>query len=209
MAGKVEHDGFVLGIDLGTTSVKAVLINTKSKLVHLCKSADTQAATVSDIGSQGNEQDPSRIITSLQHLISRFPREKLMQVVKIGISGQMHGVILWKKLHAWSKNQFGRFELEETSNLFTWQDGRCTPSFLQSLPKHNSHLKLATGQGCATIFWFAKNRPDFLQKYDRAGTIQDLLVSVLCDLEKTTMSVHNAASWGYYSSIEGKWNLEM
>ena len=57
-----------------------------------------------------------------------------------------------------------RFEVCKTSQLFTWQDGRCTPEFLSSLPTPQSHLKLASGLGCCTILWLLKNKKELLEK---------------------------------------------
>ena len=53
-----------------------------------------------------------------------------------------------------------KFEIhgDGVSSLYTWQDNRCDTDFIESLPQPDSHLKLATGYGCATIFWFLKNR---------------------------------------------------
>ena len=53
------------------------------------------------------------------------------------------------------------------SSLYTWQDGRCDPGFLASLPRPCSHLGLSTGYGCATMFWLLRNRPEYIQKFDR------------------------------------------
>jgi sedoheptulokinase len=47
----------------------------------------------------------------------------------------------------------------EVSPLFTWQDSRCDEDFLSTLPTPASNLRLATGYGCATIFWLQRNRP--------------------------------------------------
>lgn len=56
------------------------------------------------------------------------------------------------------------FEPEEVSHLVTWQDGRCSPAFLSSLPLPQSHISLATGFGCATIYWYLKQRYIVSQK---------------------------------------------
>jgi len=50
-------------------------------------------------------------------------------------------------------------DMGEVSPLFTWQDSRCDEDFLASLPDPASHLRLATGYGCATIFWLQRNKP--------------------------------------------------
>jgi sedoheptulokinase len=52
------------------------------------------------------------------------------------------------------------------------QDSRCTKEFLETLPKPDSHLNVHSGYGCATIFWFQRNKPEKLEQYDRAATIQ-------------------------------------
>ncbi|XP_013405429.1 sedoheptulokinase [Lingula anatina] len=201
---------YVLGLDLGTTTVKAAIVDCATNEVVAASSADTQASVSSrDNGPLANEQDPKKIITALQYMVSRLPRDKLSHVLKIGISGQMHGVMFWKRGKAWSKNPFGRFEVESTSNLTTWQDCRCTPEFLETLPRHDSHLRLSTGYGCATIFWYKKNHPELLDKYDCAGTIQDFFVATLCELSKPVMSTQNAASWGYFSTIANSWNTDI
>lgn len=164
---------------------------------------------LSDLGHLGSEQDVHKICTALQFCLSRLPKESLARVSKIGISGQMHGCVLWKHDQAWKQNHFGRYDVDAVSCLYTWQDARCGSSFLSTLPTPDSHLKLSTGQGCPTIFWLLKNRPDTLEQYDRAGTIQDLVVAMLCGLDKPIMSVQNAASWGYFNTVSATWNIEI
>lgn len=74
----------------------------------------------------------------------------------------MHGVTLWKdRIDSSSKEDVAfklEIEKENVSNLYTWQDGRCDTNFLQTLPQSESHLPVHTGYGCATLFWFARNR---------------------------------------------------
>ena len=65
-----------------------------------------------------------------------------------------------------NRNEYHMYDLQDkfeihgdgVSSLYTWQDNRCDTDFIESLPQPDSHLKLATGYGCATIFWFLKNR---------------------------------------------------
>ena len=200
---------FVLGIDIGTTSIKASLLDLSTGNLHKVISRQTKSSIRSDVGSLGNEQDVDKIIKALHVCVSNIVKTDLQRVVLVGISGQMHGVVLWKSDHGWSQNNAGRFSPDQVSQLYTWQDGRCTAEFLASLPSPQSHLKLATGHGCATIFWLCQNRKDTFNEYDCAGTIQDYVVAMLCSLSHPRMSVHNAASWGYYSTIERCWNKNM
>lgn len=151
----------------------------------------------------------SRIIDTLNQCIRLLPADKLQHVTGIGLSGQMHGVLFWKGKSGcdWSSRDF--FTARDASQLVTWQDGRCNNTFLSSLPKPDSHLSLATGFGCATIFWYLKHRPEFLEGFTAAGTIQDYVVSMLCGLEKCVMTPQNAASWGYFNTSSNQWNIDI
>ena len=84
--------------------------------------------------------------------------------------------------------------------------GRCDQDFINKLPMPMSHLRLATGYGCATIFWFLRNCPEYLNQFDCCGTIMDFVVAMITDNhdEKPVMSVHNAASWGYFDTVSNK-----
>ena len=208
MAGD-GNESYVLGIDLGTTTVKVALVEFHTKHVVQTKSRETHASVVSELGSAGNEQDVGKILTALQFCVSGLPKESLTRVVKIGVSGQMHGVMLWKSGRAWNRNSFGRLEVDVASQLFTWQDGRCKGEFLESIPQPRSHIKLATGLGCVTLLWLHRHQPAFVEGYDCAGTVQDFVVAVLCGLDKPVMSIQNAASWGYFDTIEKTWNVDM
>ncbi|XP_038231658.1 sedoheptulokinase isoform X3 [Dermochelys coriacea] len=153
----------VLGIDLGTTSVKAALVveTEQGHIVTQSCSRETQAQADSPaVGAQGMEQDVQRIIKALNECLAAFPQEQLQRVSRIGISGQMHGVMFWKTNQGckWTESGTGHtFQPGEVSHLITWQDGRCSSSFLSSLPQPQSHLSVATGFGCATIYWYLKN----------------------------------------------------
>ncbi|XP_046758625.1 sedoheptulokinase isoform X2 [Gallus gallus] len=154
----------MLGIDLGTTSVKAALVvgTERGQVVAESCSRETQAYTSSvEAGLQGMEQDSRRIIRALNECLAALPQQQLQRVSHIGISGQMHGIVFWKRDQGckWAEGGTGPiFEPEEVSHLVTWQDGRCSPAFLSSLPLPQSHISLATGFGCATIYWYLKQR---------------------------------------------------
>ncbi|XP_072326061.1 sedoheptulokinase isoform X5 [Scyliorhinus torazame] len=52
-------------------------------------------------------------------------------------------------------------------------------------------------------------RPQCLEFFNTAGTIHDYVVAVLCGLKKPLMSAQNAASWGYFNTRCGTWNLKI
>ncbi|XP_043910264.1 sedoheptulokinase [Protopterus annectens] len=211
MSSPTTSTRFILGIDLGTTSVKAVLLEAKSGTVAASYSRQTEADIQSDVEPRGKEQDVERIVNTLDKCVAALPRHLLQRVGRIGIAGQMHGVMFWKSGQGccWLEHEGNHiFQPRDVSHLITWEDGRCSSEFLASLPCPQSHLSLATGFGCATIFWYLKHRPEFLNSFDVSGTIQDYVVAMLCDLKRPLMSIQNAASWGYYNTESQSWNMD-
>ncbi|KAI4891799.1 hypothetical protein NFI96_014809, partial [Prochilodus magdalenae] len=203
---------YVLGMDLGTSSVKTVLFDSQSKIVTDRCTFPTNSDVNNKAVEHAKEQDPARIIAALDQCMAALPQEKLNKVVCIGVSGQMHGVVFWKSKTGckWSNSDAGhRFVPQDVSHLITWQDGRCSSDFFASLPKPESHLSVATGFGCASIFWYTRHRPEFLSEFSVAGTIQDYVVSMLCGSEGCVMTGQNAASWGYFNTTNNQWNVEI
>lgn len=43
-----------------------------------------------------NEQDVGKIITALDECLGNLPQQHLQRVCRIGVSGQMHGIMFWK-----------------------------------------------------------------------------------------------------------------
>ncbi|KAJ7997085.1 hypothetical protein DPEC_G00225260 [Dallia pectoralis] len=207
----VNMANYVLGIDIGTTSVKVVLLDISSRTVTHSFSTPTKADIVSE-EMHANEQLTGQIITTMNECIASLPKDKLKNVSRIGVSGQMHGVVFWKAQTGcdWiSGDNCQFFRTRDSSQLITWQDGRCHRDFLSALPKPESHLNVATGFGCATIFWYMRHRPGFLSNFTVAGTIHDYVVSMLCGLERCAMTVQNAASWGYFNTATNQWNIDI
>lgn len=208
----------VLGVDIGTTSVKVCIVETVTGEIVSKQNKDTQSNVPSDQGTGGNKQDVPKIISALNTCIAKLPKDLLKQIQKVGICGQMHGVMLWNNkdgVQAWERIEkegtLIRYDIfhERVSNLYTWQDSRCDSTFIASLPPSQSHLPTYSGYGVATLFWMVKNKPEKLKKYNCAGTIQDFVVAMLCNLKKPVMSVQNAASWGYFDCGDIKWNIEI
>ncbi|KAM9384952.1 sedoheptulokinase [Pholidichthys leucotaenia] len=197
---------FILGVDVGTTSVKAVLVETAFKAVAASHSLSTVSDVIDRHGIKAKEQDTGVIIDAVNRCVGLLPADKLQQVCRIGLAGQMHGVLFWKARSGCEWSTRDSFTAKDTSQLITWQDGRCSRDFLSSLPQPDSHLGVATGFGCATIFWYMKHRPEFLEDFTAAGTIQDYVVSMLCGLDGCVMTPQNAASWGFFNTSSNQWN---
>lgn len=74
---------YFLGIDIGTTSVKTCIINTKDHTVEAQHGKDTQSNIPSDTGPGGNKQDVSTIISAVNMCVSKLPKQLLQKVGKV------------------------------------------------------------------------------------------------------------------------------
>ena len=211
---------YLLGVDIGTSTVKTVLVN-KVNLRVDGEYSKSLGAHLTVLEENGYERDVHEIFTCLDHCLSSLNSAALQNVVSIGVCGQMHGCVLWKSGESFLNTDgslrklFGDSSSSSlSSTLITWQDGRCTPDFLSTLPKTHQPIQLSAGYGCATLAWLKQFRPDLLEKFDRAGTIMDLVVWALCghhleDGKQVIMSSQNAASWGFFDINKLMWETEV
>lgn len=70
---------YVLGIDIGTTSVKVCILSKETKEVVAQHVKDTQSNTPSDTGPGGNKQDVPKIIYALNLCVSKLPKQLLQE----------------------------------------------------------------------------------------------------------------------------------
>ncbi|KAL3078247.1 hypothetical protein niasHS_012134 [Heterodera schachtii] len=169
---------FFLGIDLGTTSVKIALTDGDKKT--FLEWDRKHNALIEREEKDRHEQSPKKILDTVQKLMGEMETDKLAQVKGIGISGQMHGVMLWEA------DSIGLgVDRCHCSPLITWMDSRCDEQFLRTLPKWldgndpQKEKRIATGYGMATLAWLKEKGQLDGEKWDRAGTIMDFLASLL------------------------------
>ena len=179
-------DGHILGIDVGTTTVKTALVNNSNNETIARQSIEHYAYIESDTESCHREQNVDKILLAVNKCVSLLPEKGLQKVIEIVVCGQMHGCVLWVKeklanigelVNTETKlQQIGSF----ASSLVTWEDGRCSVEFLDSLPKGTGMQPLASGFGCSTLFWLQHHSPEVLKQYDCSVTIMDLVVACRC-----------------------------
>ena len=207
----------LLGIDIGTSNVKAVLVD-KFSLAVIGESSKSLGPHLKVTEENLYERDVQEVLTCLDECLSALDHSALEKVVSIGVCGQMHGCVLWKSGKSFMIKD-GTLKIDNLpsstcSTLITWQDGRCSPEFLSSLPKTHQPIQPSTGYGCATLAWLHRFKPDLLVQFDRAGTIMDLVVWALCDHhvkegKQVVMSAQNATSWGYFNIETLNWECDM
>lgn len=175
-----------LGIDLGTTKAAAVLLDEAGTLLGVAN-----AAHHADIPSVpgGAEQDPAKILEAVARIIAALPQDQLGRISCIGVTGQMHSVLLGNG--------------NTVSPLVTWQDHRCGAERLKRFQTETG-LPLREGFGGTTLARLAEEKQ--LGSWNFAATINDYLVYVLTGNKHVVTDPTHAASWGLYR--DGGWNLK-
>jgi len=182
----------LLGIDIGTSKVAAVLLDGNRNLLAV-HSLPHQADVKSSPGYA--EQDIDRLLATVKTVVTSLPGELRAKVEGVGVTGQMHGVILLDD------------QLRPLSNLITWQDTRCRQDqFLERLNQRTGH-HLFSGYGCATLAWLSE-RHLIPKQATCAATIHDLFVARLCDLSSPLTDPTDAASWGLFDLHSQNWHFK-
>lgn len=186
-----------LGLDIGTTKVAAVIADSESREV-LDSSSLVHRADVSVPGIPGaSEQSVSVILNVLADCIGQLDQDLLQQVEAVGLTGQMHGVVLFSP---------GK---QETSNLYTWQDERCVhKGFLEKLQKASGDNRLRSGYGVATMAWLSEYEPEFIGRYRSASTIHAYIGALLAGTNRALIDPTDAASLGLFDIRTNTWLKE-
>jgi len=182
----------VLGVDIGTTKIAACLVRLDGRT-----EAVSSIAHEADVTSPPDysEQDARLILKKTRDAISRLPREKLSAVRAVGVTGQMHGVVLTD------------VDGQPMTPLVTWQDKRSLSNgYLDEIVAETGH-NLRAGFGSVTLGWLsANNRIPDNAKW--AATIQDCFVRQICDLSRPVTDTTDAASWGLFNLDELNWDFD-
>lgn len=181
---------YSLGIDIGTSKIAAVIIDSTNRQILDCSSLKTDAE-IAAVQAGFAEQNVEKIIQTLYKAVSSLSSDLRRKVTGIGVTGQMHGVMLWND--------------KTTSPLYTWQDKRAsTTGMLGHIRKVSGHESLQDGYGAVTLAWLAANKA--LSGWQYAATIHDYAVSRFCGLEHPVTDAADAASWGLFDIYSGRWD---
>ena len=105
-----------IGIDIGTSSIAAVVVDGRGELLLTRTVANPSAGR--PIADGCDEQDPDAILKSVNALIEKCEaciRERKLKLGEIGWTGQMHGLVAVDR------------RLRAITPLITWRDRRCAP----------------------------------------------------------------------------------
>ena len=168
-----------IGIDIGTTSVCGVVIDSESGAVVKSRTENSNAF-ITGCADREKIQDVDRIMTVAMGILNELISE---DVCVIGVTGQMHGIVYTDK------------DGNVVSPLYTWQDGRGNLAFRDTT--YAKYLGSFSGYGNVTDFYNRTNgiRPDNAVSY---CTIHDYFVMKLCGLKTPVIHTSDAASFGCF-----------
>lgn len=178
----------VAGIDVGTTTISGVLIDTDAKKVLASQTIPGRAAVPAAYIWE-NTQNPEIILQICREILQQFSARS-SKIDGLGITGQMHGIVY---LDASG---------QATGDLVTWQDERGNQEFkdgksyceyLQSI----SGYPTATGYGLATHFYNLQN-DRVPENSVKISTIADYVAARLCQYNVPVMHASNAAGFGFF-----------
>lgn len=169
-----------IGIDIGTTSICGVVINTENGEVLNSISQNSNAFLQTENDFE-KIQSVEKIMEIAFDILNSLITDK---TAVIGITGQMHGIVYTNALGV------------AVSPLYTWQDGRGNLPYKNGVT-YAEFLNSNTGFGNTTHFYNSENG---LVPSDAANycTIHDYFVMRLCGLEKAVMHISDGASLGNF-----------
>lgn len=188
-----------LGIDLGTSGVKIVLLDTQHRLV----ASSSQALTMHRPHALWSEQDPADWWTAtnaVMCILKHSHPNELAMVKSIGLSGQMHGAVLID-----ANNQVLR-------PAMLWNDGRSSTQCLEletAVPNlHHITGNLAMpGFTAPKLLWVKAFEPEVFKRTDCVLLSKDWLRLMMSGKRVSEMS--DAAGTLWLNVSLRKWSTEV
>ncbi|ETV93030.1 hypothetical protein, variant 4 [Aphanomyces invadans] len=203
----------VLGIDIGTTAVKACLVSGEAHVMSN-STVEYSMQCLSSPFPKGSETDVSSVLVAVLSAVRALDLPRFPPTA-VALCGQMHGIVWWSAKDLVDGVNQVLSSTSKTvptawSSLISWQDGRCDGAFLDAcrsrVPDHLSPL--SSGYGIATFAHVMQHSPCQVERFDTCGTIMDLVAFALCGHTRptdATMDTTNAFSWGAFDSQAHAW----
>ncbi|MEX9760108.1 xylulokinase [Providencia rettgeri] len=156
-----------LGIDLGTSELKAVLINAQGEIV----ASSHMALTVQRPHSQWAEQSPDswwEATNAVAATLRQKAPEAWAAVKAIGLSGQMHGAVLLNSEH------------QVLRDCILWNDTRSAKECEWLMANHPEFLTIGAnlvmpGFTAPKLLWVARYEPEIFKKVAKVLLPKDYL----------------------------------
>lgn len=186
-----------LGIDLGTSAVKVVLIGTNGAVID----SATSGLTVSRPKPLWNEQDPEEWWVATNKAIDVLKcKHNMKKVLGVGLSGQMHGATLLD-----SKGKVLR-------PCILWCDGRCfrqCHELEKAVPcsRQTTGNVMMPGFTAGKLLWVKQNEPDVFRRLSKVLLPKDYLRYRMTGDFASDMSDSSGTMW--MNTAKRDWSDDM
>ena len=154
-----------IGIDLGTSGVKAILLNEQGDVV----ASHTEKLTVSRPHPLWSEQDPEQWWSATDRAVKALGQQHSLREVKaLGIAGQMHGATLMEE------------QQKVLRPAILWNDGRCGEECVM-LENQVPQSRAITGNlmmpgfTAPKLLWVQRHEPEIFKQIDKVLLPKDYL----------------------------------
>lgn len=158
----------VIGIDLGTSSIKAVIFDQAGNVI----ASEQKSYPIIQPANGWAEQDPSEWVNASVKVLETLVRKsniKPIDIISIGIAGQMHGIVLLDK------------DDKVLRNAIIWCDQRTEKQCIELNNHFGDELIEITGNPALTGFslskllWVKQNEPQIYKKIKKVLLPKDYL----------------------------------
>lgn len=197
---------YLLGLDVGSSSVKASLVNAETGVVAADAHYPEKEAPIQAIKAGWAEQDPQmwwdNAKKSLADIMARTGA-KGEDIIAIGISYQMHGLVCIDKNH------------NVLRPSIIWCDSRAVPygdkAFKElGADKCLSHLLNSPGNfTLSKLAWVKENEPELFGQIDKIMLPGDYIAMKLSgDVNTTISGLSEAIAWDFKEKSPAKFLLD-
>lgn len=191
---------YVLGLDLGTSGLKGLLVNKQGEVV--CSATANYSLETPQPGF--SEQNPENWIIAAESVLNQLTKKQpdiVERLEGISFSGQMHSLVVLNE------------EKQVLRNAILWNDVRTTKQCQQIMATIGSELlditknKALEGFTLPKILWLQENEPELWQQVAYMMLPKDYLRYWMTDL--IHMDYSDAAGTLLLNVEEKEWALEI
>lgn len=149
---------YVIGVDLGTSAVKLLLVNKSGEVVHEVSKEYPLIQEKTGYSEQNPEDWVTQTVAGLKELVETFPGNA-NEIEGLSFSGQMHGLVLLDENN------------EVLRNAILWNDTRTTPQCQTIYDKVGKDRFISITKNLALegftlpkILWVKENEPEIFAK---------------------------------------------
>jgi gluconokinase len=201
-----RNKAWVLGIDIGTSSLRTALFDTTGKRIVRTTSQKTYSLQLT--GDKGGELSPQTLlrslITCLGETFNIYRKHSALRkhpIIAVGTSCFLHSLI-------------GVLKSNQSTPIYTWADARCSED-AKILRKEFNEAKIHQRTGCmlrssfwpAKLKWLRRTQPKVFSRVSRWMSPADWLYLQIC--EETHSSFSMASGTGLFNRTTNTWDIEL